>query len=80
MAPIDPLDVSLARLSRFIPLVTLRMSLIQPPLTIDPGLWYAGGSLAHARFLSRYIALQVKADLIGTPLSVYQKTTGEARL
>lgn len=37
----------------------------------DPGLWYIGGALGHARYYSRYIALHVKADTMGHPLPVY---------
>ncbi|KAH8665515.1 dimethylaniline monooxygenase (N-oxide forming) [Ilyonectria robusta] len=37
----------------------------------QPGLWYIGGALGHARYYSRFIALSIKADDIGTPLPVY---------
>lgn len=38
----------------------------------DPALWYMGGTLGHARYFSRYVALQIKAQLMGTPLPVYE--------
>jgi phosphoribosylaminoimidazole carboxylase (NCAIR synthetase) len=41
---------------------------------IDPALWYLGGTQGHARYYSRFVALQVKAALLGTPLEVYEKT------
>ncbi|KAH8802605.1 flavin-containing monooxygenase [Xylogone sp. PMI_703] len=39
-----------------------------------PGIWYHGGTIGHARYYSRFIALQIKADLEGIPLQVYKKT------
>ena len=39
---------------------------------LDPGLWYIGGTVGHARYFSRYIALQIKAQLMGTPLPIYE--------
>ena len=42
----------------------------------DPNLWYMGGTIGHAKHYSRYIALQIKADLLGTPFEVYD---GERR-
>jgi hypothetical protein len=41
-----------------------------------PGLWYTGGTIGHARYFSRFVALQIKADSMGTPLPVYD---GERR-
>ncbi|OCT44337.1 Flavin-binding monooxygenase-like family protein [Cladophialophora carrionii] len=41
-----------------------------------PGLWYTGGTVGHARYFSRFVALQIKADKMGTPLPVYD---GERR-
>ena len=40
----------------------------------DPALWYHGGTIGQARYFSRFIALQIKAKLMGTPLPLYQKT------
>ncbi|KAK2739782.1 hypothetical protein FQN57_006479 [Myotisia sp. PD_48] len=42
--------------------------------TGHPALWYSGGTLGHTRFLSRFIALQIKAALLGTPLQIYGGT------
>ncbi|KIW17548.1 hypothetical protein PV08_04742 [Exophiala spinifera] len=39
--------------------------------TKQPGLWYMGGALGHSRYYSRYLALSIKADQLGTPLPVY---------
>ncbi|KIW87265.1 uncharacterized protein Z519_12168 [Cladophialophora bantiana CBS 173.52] len=36
------------------------------------GLWYIGGALGHARWYSRFLALSIKADQLGTPLPVYE--------
>ncbi len=46
---------------------------LQPRVTIltihlDPHLWMHGGTCIHARYMSRYIALQIRAALDGTPL------------
>ncbi|KAH9213912.1 putative flavin-containing monooxygenase [Leptodontidium sp. 2 PMI_412] len=41
----------------------------------QPGLWYMGGNLGHARYWSRHVALQIKADLLGTPFKVIQAIT-----
>ena len=38
-----------------------------------PGIWYTGGGVTFARFYSRFLALQIKADVAGTPLPVYKK-------
>jgi hypothetical protein len=40
----------------------------------DPGIWSIGGAIGHARYYSRFIALQIKAALLGSPLEVYDKT------
>jgi len=40
----------------------------------DPAMWYHGGTLGLARYYSRFIALQIKAKILGTPLAVYDKT------
>jgi len=50
----------------------LGLSAAYADLIIEPGLWYMGGALGHARYFSRYIALSIKADDIGQPLPVYQ--------
>ena len=42
--------------------------------SIDPALWYFGGTQGQARYYSRFVALQIKAALLGTPLTVYRKT------
>jgi len=41
---------------------------------IDPGIWFTGGNIGLARFYSRFLALQIKADLVGKPLRVYSET------
>lgn len=38
---------------------------------IDPALWYIGGTVGHARYFSRFVALQIKASLMGKPLPQY---------
>ncbi|RVX68377.1 hypothetical protein B0A52_07377 [Exophiala mesophila] len=40
--------------------------------TGHPGLWYMGGPIGHSRYFSRHVALQIKADLTGTPMPIYQ--------
>ncbi|KAL6822016.1 hypothetical protein J3E69DRAFT_357103 [Trichoderma sp. SZMC 28015] len=37
----------------------------------QPGMWYLGGALGHARYYSRFIALSIKADQLGIPFPVY---------
>lgn len=37
----------------------------------EPGMWYLGGALGHARYYSRFIALSIKADELGIPFPVY---------
>ena len=39
----------------------------------DPGIWYTGGGVTYARFYSRFVALQIKADTAGVPLKLYKK-------
>ncbi|KIW81779.1 hypothetical protein Z517_04805 [Fonsecaea pedrosoi CBS 271.37] len=41
-----------------------------------PSLYYVGGTIGHARYFSRHVALQVKAELMGQPLPLYD---GERR-
>ncbi|KAH7391256.1 dimethylaniline monooxygenase (N-oxide forming) [Cadophora sp. MPI-SDFR-AT-0126] len=38
-----------------------------------PAMWYHGGTIGQARYYSRFIALQVKAKLLGTPLPLYER-------
>ncbi|PNP57323.1 hypothetical protein FNYG_15229 [Fusarium nygamai] len=42
----------------------------------QPRLWYTAGGFAIARFYSRFLALQIKADLEGVPFKPYLKTPG----
>ncbi|KAK2782663.1 hypothetical protein FQN52_000763 [Onygenales sp. PD_12] len=42
-----------------------------------PGLWLMGGAIGPARFFSRFVAMQVKAALSGTPLIVYSRTPAQ---
>ena len=52
-----------------------RLGLKELTLTeADPAMWYHGGTLGLARYYSRFIALQIKAKILGTPLAVYDKT------
>ncbi|KEF63431.1 uncharacterized protein A1O9_01409 [Exophiala aquamarina CBS 119918] len=39
--------------------------------TGHPGVWYTGGAIGIARYYGRFIALQIKAQIMGTPLKVY---------
>ena len=48
--------------------------LADPSRVADPGIWYAGGGISQTRFNSRFLALQIAADLAGTPLPVYYDT------
>jgi hypothetical protein len=47
-------------------------SLTSPPFLADPGVWFTGGDIGIARYYGRFIALQIKAQLMGTPLQVYE--------
>jgi hypothetical protein len=38
-----------------------------------PGVWYTGGGVTFARFYSRFMALQIGADVSGKVLKVYNK-------
>ncbi|KAL5331434.1 hypothetical protein ACEPPN_000964 [Leptodophora sp. 'Broadleaf-Isolate-01'] len=38
-----------------------------------PAMWYHGGMIGLSRFYSRFIALQVKARLLKTPLLIYER-------
>ncbi|KLJ06420.1 hypothetical protein EMPG_10181 [Blastomyces silverae] len=42
-----------------------------------PGLWYMGGPFGHSRFFSRFVSLQIKAELARTPLVIYRRTPGK---
>jgi Pyridine nucleotide-disulphide oxidoreductase len=37
----------------------------------QPNIWYAAGDIAHIRFFSRFLALQIKADLEGATFRPY---------
>ena len=39
----------------------------------DDALWLMGGTIGHSRFFSRFVALSVKARLLGKPLPVYRE-------
>ena len=41
---------------------------------VDPGIWFTGGDIGIGRFYSRFLALQIKADLEGKPFQIYSKT------
>ncbi|EAW12081.1 flavin-containing monooxygenase [Aspergillus clavatus NRRL 1] len=41
--------------------------------TGHPGLWYVGGGLGQVRFFARFVAMQIFADLQGSPLAVYKR-------
>ncbi|KAF2104446.1 hypothetical protein NA57DRAFT_51269 [Rhizodiscina lignyota] len=42
------------------------------PLSV-PGIWYHGGDFGFNRYFSRFIALQIKADIAGVPFVPYTK-------
>ncbi|KAK2805589.1 hypothetical protein FQN50_006104 [Emmonsiellopsis sp. PD_5] len=42
-----------------------------------PGFWLMGGAIVHARFFSRFVAMQIKTALSGTPLIVYSRTPAQ---
>jgi hypothetical protein len=44
------------------------------PFLTDPGIWYMGGSIGQARYMSRFLALQIKADVEGVPFQPYEDT------
>lgn len=33
-----------------------------------------GGLMTQARYMSRFVALQIQADLLGNPLEIYRAT------
>ena len=43
-------------------------------MRIDPAMWYHGGTIGQQRFYCRFIALQIKAKIMGMPLRIYDKT------
>ncbi|KAK4497323.1 hypothetical protein PRZ48_011773 [Zasmidium cellare] len=36
------------------------------------GIWYTGHGFAHARYYSRFVAMQIKADIDGKPFEAYE--------
>ncbi|KAF2169740.1 hypothetical protein M409DRAFT_20155 [Zasmidium cellare ATCC 36951] len=36
------------------------------------GIWYTGHGFAHARYYSRFVAIQIKADILGQPFEAYE--------
>lgn len=48
--------------------------------TRQEGLWYQGSLIAHARFYSRFLALQLKARMEGIPTPVYGLHESEDQL
>ncbi|KAK0117991.1 hypothetical protein ONS95_012302 [Cadophora gregata] len=38
-----------------------------------PAMWYHGGTIGHARYYSRFLALQIKAKSLGMPLPLYER-------
>ena len=36
------------------------------------GMWYAGGDQSQCRYFSRFVALSIKAEVMGQPLPVYE--------
>ncbi|GAM34193.1 hypothetical protein TCE0_015f01609 [Talaromyces pinophilus] len=45
----------------------------------QPGLWYIGGGINHARFYSRFIAMQIKAALEGKSFPVFHGNEQDTR-
>ncbi|KAH6714086.1 putative flavin-containing monooxygenase [Leptodontidium sp. MPI-SDFR-AT-0119] len=45
--------------------------------TGHPGVWYTGGDIAFARYYNRFIALQIKSQLMGAPLEVHKESMNE---
>lgn len=44
-------------------------------MCIDPAIWLHGGPIGQGRYFSRFIALQIKAKLMGSPLPIYKKAS-----
>ncbi|PYI00380.1 flavin-containing monooxygenase [Aspergillus sclerotiicarbonarius CBS 121057] len=40
-------------------------------------IWFISGTTTHSRYYSRFIALHIKADVMGTPVPVYRDTPGD---
>jgi len=38
-----------------------------------PNIWMTGGGCAHARYFTRYVALQIKASTLGEPIEIYKE-------
>ncbi|KKA21554.1 Flavin-containing monooxygenase [Rasamsonia emersonii CBS 393.64] len=45
-----------------------------------PRLWYMGGTVGHARYFSRFVALQIKAAVLGTPLPIFESRGSQSIL
>jgi hypothetical protein len=41
-------------------------------LLADPNLYYHGGDVRNARWFSRFLALQIQADVLGKPMEPYR--------
>jgi hypothetical protein len=41
---------------------------------VDSGIWYTGGGVIWARFYSRFLALQIKANVEGAALKLHIAT------
>ena len=48
--------------------------LMSSNLCLDPAFWYAGGAVGPARYMSRFVAMQIKAKMLGKPLPIYTDT------
>ena len=42
----------------------------------DGRIWFISGTTIHSRYYSRFIALHIKADVLGTPVPVYRDIPG----
>lgn len=40
-------------------------------MEIDRRMWYHGGTIGMARYYSRFLALRIKAEMVGMPVEVY---------
>jgi cation diffusion facilitator CzcD-associated flavoprotein CzcO len=41
---------------------------------LDPSIWFTGGNVMQTRFMARFLALQIAADVKGMPLEAYSNT------
>lgn len=41
--------------------------------SLDPNVWFCPGDISHSRFFSRFIALQIKAEVEGKPFIPYTR-------